>query len=94
MRILLFLLILPFALILLIPVGAVAFAMGAALFGVVVGLLGAVFGIMVAVGASIFAGLISLGAIGFIFGKIVIFILVIVLIVSLFSKRSTVVKSN
>ena len=82
MRFLLLILIAPFAFLLMIPIGAILIGIGAGIFGAVVGLLGAAFGLVVALFAGIFGGMFALGIL-----KAFFILLVVVLIVSRFSKR-------
>ena len=80
----------PFILLIMIPLGAAAIGVGAGLFGVIIGLVGAAFGIIVTFFATLFGGLFSIGGItfGLIFSKLFIVLLVVGAIYLLSSKRS------
>ena len=80
----------PFILLIMIPLGAAAIGVTAGFIGVIVGLVGAAFGIVVAFFAAIFGGLLSIGGItlGFIFSKLFLILLVVGGIYLLTSKKS------
>ena len=88
MRLLLLLLIAPFLILLLIPIGAVAIGIGAAIFGVVAAVLGALFGVLVAIVASVFALFVSIGSVaGAFVGKILFALLIAGLVIALTSRK-------
>lgn len=82
MRILLLILIAPFAFLLIIPIGAMLIGIAAGIFGAVVGLLDAAFGLVVALFAGIFGGMFALGIL-----KAFLIVLAVVFIVSRLSRR-------
>jgi len=82
MRILLLILIAPFAFLLMIPIGAMLIGIGAGIFGAIVGLLGAAFGLVVALFAGIFGGMFALGIL-----KAFLILVAIAIVVSRFSTR-------
>ena len=89
MRILLFILLVPFLLLLAIPLGGVLLGIGGAIFGVIIGVLGAIFGIIAAIFATIFGGLFTIGGLstGLFFGKIILITIIVLVIYSLFRRN-------
>jgi Na+-driven multidrug efflux pump len=90
MRILIFILFLPFILLIAIPLGGVLLGIGAAIFGIIVGIFGAIFGVIAAIFAAIFGGILSLGGIatGLIFSKAFLIVILVLVIYSLFNRNS------
>ena len=88
MKLILLLLLAPFLLILLIPLGALAIVAGTVLFGVIAGITAAIFGIFVAIFAVVFGAFVSIGAIGIIFIKALLIIFVVIWLISVISNNS------
>ena len=90
MRILFFILLLPFILILAIPLGGILIGIGAAIFGVIIGIFAAIFGIIATILASLLGGIFTLGGVvtGFIFSKAVLLIIIVLVIYTLLNRNS------
>jgi hypothetical protein len=80
----------PFILLIMIPLGAAVIGVAAGLFGVIIGLAGAVFGIIVAFFATLFGGLFSIGGLtfGFFFFKLFLVFIAVGVIYLLTAKKS------